>query len=273
MTTTAPRYNTAFDALELAPDLIEHIASLIPMQTGGSSEIRTTRVHAPTPLNVDAFDTVNRLSDRIRWWAAHWATMLQVPKPENHELPTSLTSEPARARAAVYPSAQWLLNHLEEIFRRTPDTVNFFIDELTEVHQAAARYPMLHQPRYTQMRCRNGGCDGTVALWPFVEVKKWQRDGQHVFLPPEGARILCDDCGDRWTEAEYTTEVNRQIDDIKQEQKSQRVARQLMKKYGPPSQFPMFFGAVAGRVRHGSKQKMVGDTAKDLTDSAENPLG
>lgn len=272
MTNTELRYNTAFDALELAPDLIEHIASLIPMQTGGESEIRTSRVHAPTPLNVDAFDTVTRLSERILWWTSHWSTMLQVPKPED-ESPAASNDEPARARSAVYPSTRWLLAHLDEIFRRTPDTVDFFVDELAEVHQAAARYPMLHQPRYTQVQCRKGGCDGTVALWPFVEVKKWQQEGQHVFLPPEGARILCDECSDRWTEAEYTAELNRQIDVIKQEQKAQRVARQLMKKYGPSSQFPMFFGAVAGKVRHGSEQKMVDDTAKDLTDSAENRLG
>lgn len=271
MTDIALRYNTAFDALDLAADLIEHIASLIAAQTGGDNEIRVSRVHAPAPLNVDALDTVNRLSERILWWTDHWATMLQVPKPEGQP-PTTSADEPARARAAVYPSTQWLLAHLDEIFRRTPDTVNFFVDELTEVHQAAVRYPMLHQPRYTQLHCRITGCNGTVALWPFVEVKKWQQEGQHVFLPPEGARVLCDKCGDRWTEAEYTTEVNRQVDAIKQEQKAQKVARQLMKKYGAPSQFPMFFGAVAGKVRHGSQQKMVGDTAKDLTDSAENRL-
>lgn len=231
-----------------------------------------TRVHAPVPLNVDAFDTVNRLTERILWWTDHWATMLQVPKPED-ESPAASDVEPARARAAVYPSAQWLLAHLDEIFRRTPDTVSFFVDELTEVHQAAARYPMLQQPRYTQLHCRTTGCAGTVALWPFVEVKKWQQEGQHVFLLPEGARILCDECGDRWTEEEYTAEVNRQIGVIKQEQKAQKVARQLMKKYGPASQFPMFFGAVAGKLHHGSKQKMVGDTAKDLTVSPENPVG
>lgn len=66
--------------------------------------------------------------------------------------------------------------------------------------------------------------------------------------------------------------MNRQIDTIKQEQKSQRIAQRLMKKYGPPSQFPMFFGAVAGKVRHGSQQKMVDDTARDLTDSPKNRL-
>lgn len=272
MTDTAPRYNTAFDALDLAPDLIEHIASLITMQTGGDNEISVSRVYAPAPINVDALDTVNRLSERIQWWTDHWATTLQVPKPED-AAEIAPASEPARVRAAIYPSAQWLLKHLDEIFRRTPDTVNFFVDELTEVHQAAARYPMLHQPRYTQLRCRTTGCSGTVALWPFVEVKKWKQEGQHVFLPPEGARILCDECGDRWTEAEYTAEVHRQIDAIKQEQKSQKIAQRLMKKYGPPSQFPMFFGVVAGKVRHGSKQKMVGDTAEDLTSSAENRLG
>ncbi len=157
------------------------------MHGGGGSEIRANRVHAPSPLNVDAFDTVNRLSDRILWWTDHWATVLQVPKPDDEQA-TSVTSDSARARAVIFPNTRWLLQHLDEIFRRTPDTVDFFVDELTEVHQAAARYPMLHQPRYTQLSCRTTGCDGMVSLWPFVEVKKWQQEGQHVFLPPEGAR-------------------------------------------------------------------------------------
>ncbi|WFR66623.1 hypothetical protein P9139_18030 [Curtobacterium flaccumfaciens] len=263
----------AFDALDLAPDLIEHIASLITMQGSSDSEVRASRVHAQAPLNVDALDTVDRLSGRIIWWAHHWAFVLQVPAPADEARVTSPADDPAAARAAVLPSAQWLLQHLDEIFRRIPDDVHYFVDELTEVHQAANRYPMLHQPRYTELRCRTLGCNGTVALWPFVEVKKWKQEGQHVFLPPEGARILCNECGDRWTEAEYTDEVHRRVEAIKEEQKSQRVAHRLMKKYGPPSQYPLFFGAVAGKVRHGHTQKMIGDPASDLTKSSENQVG
>lgn len=273
MTDIAARYNTAFDALDLAPDLVEHIAALITMQSMGESEVRASRVHAPSPLNVDALDTVDRLTARIIWWANQWASVLDVPAPDTVSRVSSPAADPAAVRAVVYPSAQWLLTHLHEIFRRTPEDVGFFVDELTEVHQAAVRYPMLHQPRYTEMRCRIVGCNGTVALWPFVEVKKWKQQGRLVFLPPEGARVLCDTCGDRWTEAEYAGEVHRQVERAKENEKADRVQQRLMKKYGPPSAFPMFFGSVAGKVRHNSKQKMPGDTAKDLTTESNDPVG
>lgn len=37
MPNVSARYNTAFDALDLAPDLLEHIASLISMRTGAGT--------------------------------------------------------------------------------------------------------------------------------------------------------------------------------------------------------------------------------------------
>ncbi len=273
MTTTDRRYATAFDALELAPDLVEHIATLITMKSKGGSEVRTSPVHAPAPLNIDALDTVDRIMERLSRWADHWTTALGVPGPETTAPIHSPAAEPTKARDAALSKTKWLLLHLDEIFRRNPDDVITFTDELTEVHRAALRYPMLHQPRYTDVRCRVLGCNGPVALWPFTDVKKWAAKDGIVFLPPEGARVLCDECGDRWTESDYREEVDRRVTIIKEQQKADQVSRRLMKKYGPASQFPLFFGSVAGKVRHGSNQKMASDTMKDLTTEPENPVG
>lgn len=273
MTSTDSLYSKAFDALELAPDIIEHIATLITVKSKGGSEVRTTPVHAPAPLNIDALDTVDRLMERLSRWAAHWSAVLVVPGPEQTALAASPAADPTGARDAALTNTKWLLLHLDEIFRRNPEDVASFTDELAEVHRAATRYPMLHHPRYTDLRCRVIGCNGTVALWPFADVKKWKQNGSIVFLPPEGARVLCDECGDRWTESEYNDEVERRVSAIKEQQKADQVSRRLMKKYGPASQFPLFFGSVAGKVRHGHNQKMVTDTAKDLTSDPENRVG
>lgn len=99
--------------------------------------------------------------------------------------------------------ATWLGIRLEEIFRHTPDDVDYFAIEVAEIHQGAARRPRDVQARYTNLVCRVADCFGRVALWPFEKIEKRTVKGQHLFMPPEGAQVLCDTCGDQWTEAEY----------------------------------------------------------------------
>lgn len=278
--TASTAYEDTRDALRAAPSLIEHIVSMMAVKsrpayldtmttsfTGpqawamSPSAVRSTRVHAPAPLNETAFNDANELYARLAHWTQHWALVLHVPAPAPAErawrnrstdvvgLPVDI--EPHRARDAVAAMTAWLGKHLEEIFRRQPDDVAYFATEVAEVQQAAERWPSDVAAHFTGVRCRIVGCSGELALWPFQKVDRWVEKGKSVFLPPEGARVVCDECGDRWTQEEYSTEVDRKILAVKAQQKADATKVRLLRKYGDPhSKFPKFSGTVAGKVRH-----------------------
>ncbi|WIB25412.1 hypothetical protein [Curtobacterium sp. MCSS17_015] len=262
MTDTTTKYENARDALRQAPDLIEHMVALIPIKTkpGADDTVRSKRVEPPLPFNEGAFSDANELYGRIVHWALFWGNALKVqsPGPAKQAWRTRagsvvglpLGSEPHQARYDVSIMSRWLLIHLDEIFRRQPDDVAYFTTELNEIHQAAARYPVNATPHWSNLSCRVGGCGGRVALYPFTKVKTWTEKGRQVFLPPEGARVLCVECSDQWTQAEYSDEIERRLLAVKEQQKADRVQARLAKKYATPSVLPKFLGTVAGKVRH-----------------------
>lgn len=261
--TGSTTYEDTRDALRVAPALVEHIVSIAPFKSAAPSNdgVRSKRVEPPLPMNAGAFNDANELYARLTHWTEHWAAILRVPAPmaaarawRNHAtqvvgLPIDIA--PASAREAVDTMAAWLSEHLEEIFRRQPDDVAYFATEIAEVQQAAERWPIGTSAHFTGVRCRIAGCGGELALWPFQEVERWVQKGKNVFLPPEGARVVCDECGDRWTQEEYATEVDRRVLAVKAQQKADAVKLRLLRKYGGlQSGFPKFSGTVAGKVRH-----------------------
>lgn len=261
--TTNTAYEDTRDALRAAPSLIEHIVSITPFKSTPSADdgVRSKRAMPPMPMNAGAFNDANELYARLTHWTQHWAAVLHVPAPtavarawRNHAsdvvgLPADI--EPHRARDAINIMTTWLGNHLEEIFRRHPEDVAYFATEIAEVQQAAERWPSDTSAHFTGVRCRILGCGGELALWPFQKVARWVEKGQNVFLPPEGARVVCDECGDRWTQEDYRAEVNRRILAVKAQQKADATKLRLLRKYGDlQSKFPKFSGTVAGKVRH-----------------------
>lgn len=262
MTDTTTKYENARDALRQAADLIEHMVALIPIKAkaGADDTVRSKRVEPPLPFNEGAFSDANELYGLLVRATMFWGGTLKVqaPGPAKHAwrarsgtvIGMPLGASPADARYDVSIMTQWLLIHLDEIFRRQPDDVAYFTTELDEIHQAAARYPVNATPHWSNLTCRLGGCSGRVAIYPFTEVKTWTEKGQQVFLPPEGARVLCVECSDQWTQAEYTDEIERRLLAAKEQQKADRVQARLAKKYAAPSALPKFLGTVAGKVRH-----------------------
>ncbi|NII42129.1 hypothetical protein E9228_002787 [Curtobacterium flaccumfaciens] len=264
MTDITTKYENARDALRQAADLIEHMVALIPIKTkpGADDTVRSKRVEPPLPFNEGAFNDANEIYGLLVRATMFWGGTLKVQAPgpakrawrarSGTVVGLPLASSPADARYDVSMMSKWLLIHLEEIFRRQPDDVDYFTAELNEIHQAAARYPVNATPHWSNLSCRVGGCSGRVALYPFTEVKTWTEKGKQVFLPPEGARVLCVECSDQWTQDEYTDEIHRRLLAAKEQQKAEKVQARLMKKYRTPTGFPLFEGTVAGKVRHAS---------------------
>jgi len=260
---TIEQFENVRGALKAAPALVEHIVSITPMVTTlGSADdtIDAKRTEPPLPMNAGAFNDANEVYARLVYWATYWARVIhaQPPGPARRAWRNAATNvvglpagvEPAEARYAVSIMATWLGIQLEEIFRHKPDDIDYFATEIAEVHQAAARWPRDVEARYTELMCRIPACAGRVALWPFEKVTKWVEQGKHLFLPPEGAQVLCDSCSDQWSEVEYTGDIERRLLAAKEQRKTEKVQARLAKKYAIPSPFPLLLGTVAGKVRH-----------------------
>ena len=220
-------YRKMFSALELAPDVVEHVVSLFDSKGGQSEDKIDTSRDAPMPFNTVAFNDANEVYQRLVYWSILWAARLHVQAPgpavrawRSQEgfvvgLPGDIA--PGSARYLVGVMASWLRLKLEEVCYLTPlDDVNYFSDELRDVYRINARWPKEAKPRFSDMPCPDESCGGRIAVYPptgFGEDEKIQCTGcWRIFLPAQYEHLIA---------------VFQQI-----KAEANPVARHLMRKYG-----------------------------------------
>lgn len=213
-------------ALELAPDVVEHVVSMVDANSGGSDDRVDGSRDAPLPFNTTAFNDANEIYQRLVYWSILWADRLKVqaPGPAVRSwraesgfvvgLPADIAPGSARYLAGVMSA--WLMLKLEEIAYLLPlDDVNYFADELRDVFRVNARWPSAAKPRYSDVPCPVDGCGQRLAVYPpvaFEEDEKFICDRGH-HIPPDRYEFYVN----------YYAQVQAETDPVK---------RHLLKKYG-----------------------------------------
>lgn len=229
-------YYSIRSALDRAPEVVEHIASLI-QQKGGSGDDRVDGTReAPLPFNTQAFADANEIYSRLVYWSTHWAKRIGVRPPSptarawrNSQRVVGLPNNirPSDARYAAGVMAKWLTIYLDEILEQLPvDDVNYFRDELREVYQADARWPRIPRPYYSKLPCPDDG--GRIAVYPPTHAG-------------EDSTYKCEKCGRLFTEDRHGFYANLfaeiQAADgneeaVRQLKRRERTINHLTEKYG-----------------------------------------
>jgi hypothetical protein len=216
-------HNKIRQALHLAPEIVEHVVSLI-----GSKGVAGERVDgskdAPLPFNLQAFNDVNEVYQRLVYWSVFIAGKLgvQAPGPAVRAwraydgtvvgLPYAIA--PAGARYVTGVMSKWLDLHLSEASACMLATdLDYFADELKDVFRVAARWPMADLPKFGEFPCPDDG--GRIAIYP-----------PNVF---EAAVVfVCESCGKHLTESAYAHVAYL----FREVHSASRVTKHLMAKYG-----------------------------------------
>lgn len=229
-------YYAIKSALDRAPEIVEHVTSLIRQNiSAGEDRVDGTR-EAPLPFNAQAFNDANEMYSRLVYWSTHWAQRFGVRPPSpaarawrnEHRiigLPNDI--EPQSARYAVGIMAKWLTINLDEILEQLPiDDVNYFRDELREVYQVDARWPRVPRPYYSKLPCPDDG--GRIAVYPPAHVGA-------------DSTYKCERCGRLFTEGNHGFYANLfaeieaadgNVEAKKALKRRERIVTHLDRKYG-----------------------------------------
>ena len=167
--------DTIRKALKLAPEIIEHVVSLIDFKGSTGGERVTGTKDAPVPFNLQAFNDANEVYQRLVYWSVFVAGKIgiQPPGPAVRAwravngtvvgLPYNI--EPAGARYVAGVMSRWLDLHLGEAESCTElDDLAYFADEMKDVFRVNARWPQLPKAKYSKMPCPDDR--GLIALFP-----------------------------------------------------------------------------------------------------------
>lgn len=206
-------------ALELAPGLVEHIASLRDV-SGGAGERVDTSKDAPMPFNVQAWDDANEIYKSLVYWSVVFAGMLKLspPSPARRSwrasddrvvgLPANITPKDSRYVTGVI--SLWLRTQLEPIMHLPAAEVAEFNAQLGDVFRLSARWPQRDRATWSKLPCPR--CGGRLAIYP-PEVRGAER------------MAVCEGCQASLTEDEFQAHVDRVATATK-------VAQQLVLKHG-----------------------------------------
>lgn len=214
------------NALRIAPDLIEHIISMVASHHGVEERVSGDGDAAPLPLSAQAFSDANELYSLLSYWARVWAEQLRMIAPAASArswrtvrgtvvgLPANLP--PHRARFAASIPATWISSHLDAILERgRVDDINEMIDNFRDVFRMNARWPREPRPRYSRMPCPRTGCNGRIAIYPPTT---FEADTQ----------IQCETCGLVLTEDRYEFYARLYAEMAAEQDKTKR---HLLRKY------------------------------------------
>lgn len=222
-------------ALQLAADLVEHVASLISYQARTEDKVDTSR-EAPVPFNLEAFNDANETYRRLAAWTEVWARHLGEPMPSTvgkvwrdgrgRIVGLRRGARPEQARHQTRHLTRWLTDRLDRILeaasrsQRVRDDVDYWRDELGKLYRVNARWPRESKPRYSDMPCPDcPGGTGHIAVFPPAAFG-------------EDERIVCERCGRHFLPEnyEFLIRVFQQVQ--KERESTARVARHLMRKHG-----------------------------------------
>lgn len=219
----AREYRAAVAALNLAPELVEHMVSLKPHPAAATERVDTSR-EAPAPGNEQAMNDSHETYRRLVYWSALWAKRMgvQAPAPAVGAwrdgkgvivgFPENVS--PKGASFVTRILTDWLDKNLEAIFYLTVDDVNFFITDLRDVFRLDARWPRNAKPYFSKLPCPDD--KGRIAVYP----PRWAGDD---------VIYKCEMCGRLFTEDQHEFYA-RLFAQVSAEPNA--VKRHLMRKYG-----------------------------------------
>lgn len=208
-------YSRVKKALNLAPALAEHVASRIHAKSSGDeTRVKTSKVDAPLPFNEQAFHDVNDIYETLAYFARHFASQLHTnpPRPASHAwrnaagavkgLPANVTPKAAGLQTATL--VMWLEDHLDAIFARPGDDIEYFSDRLGELRAIAGRNQFGEiRPRYSDMPHQHPAgpketkpCGGIIAIYPPV-------------IEDRQSQIVCERCDTHIHQYEYEADFLR----------------------------------------------------------------
>lgn len=230
-----PYFDQMRRALEMAPELIEHVVSMVRVKTAGDADVQGSK-EPPLPFNATAFDDANGIYMQLAYSTDMWAKAMNrdAPKPvlrawKNEYgqvigLPGETT--PEGARKAAQDMTTWLALNLEAICHQHAPWVVEMHDELETIFTVAAKWPKEMKPHYSPMPCPTDG--GTVAIFPAT-----------IFGGTE--TYACERCGRHFATDEYKAYVYAYLKSREtvgtreaklQLMLSERIREQLLAKYG-----------------------------------------
>jgi|GEM_PF-1977155 len=200
-------------ALELAPGLVQHIASLRDAAGGGAERVQTTK-EMPLPFNAQAWDDANEVYKNLVYWSVVFAGMLRLspPSPARRSwrasddrvigLPANIS--PTDSRYVVGIIGLWLRTQLEPIMHLRADEVMEFHEQLGDVFRLSARWPQRDRATWSKLPCP--WCGGRLAVYP-PEVLGAER------------MAVCEGCTRSLTQEEFDANVDRVATATKEAQK------------------------------------------------------
>jgi len=200
-------------ALELAPGLVAHIASLRDA-SGGSGERVQTSKESPLPFNVQAWDDANEVYKLLVYWSVVFAEAMRLapPSPARRSwrarddriigLPANTT--PSDARYVVGIVGLWLRTQLDPIMHLRADEVMEFHEQVGEVFRLSARWPQRDRATWSKLPCP--WCGGRLGIYP-PEMRGAER------------MAVCEACHRDLTQDEFDANVDRVATATKEAQK------------------------------------------------------
>lgn len=213
-------------ALELAPNVVEHVVSLIESKGSAGEKVDGKADAAPLPFNAQAFDDANETYKALVYWSSECAAILGVQPPtpsvfawRNRKgtiMGLSNRVAPNQARYITGVMATWLRMHLDAILSMAlPEFVDDLTDQLRDVYRINARWPQKARARYSDMPCPVERCGQRLAVFPpdnFGEDEHVVCDRGH-HIPPNKYEFYIN----------FFTQLQAEKDPVK---------RHLLKKYG-----------------------------------------
>ncbi len=217
-------------ALELAPQIVEHVLSLVDSKAAAGERVDSSRT-APLPLNEQAFNDANNIYQRLVYWARVFAKQLNSPAPAaaRHAwkdmagnivgLPHDIS--PGQARYIVAQMARWLDLRLEMICALPAvDDVEYFHNgagQMRETFTVNARWPTEAKPYYSKAPCPDD--KGKIAVYPPKEF------GDETVYKCEGCGRIFDDSLHAFYANLFATVT------LAEYNQSAKIARHLSKKF------------------------------------------
>lgn len=231
-----PYFEQMRRALMIAPELIEHVVSMVRVKTSGDADVQGSK-EPPLPFNATAFDDANGIYMQLAYSAEMWGKELKradAPEPllrawkNEYGQVIGLPAEtaPEVARKAAQHMSTWLVLHLEDICGHHAPWVAEMHDELETIFTIAAKWPKEMKPHYSPMPCPTDG--GIVAIFPAT-------------MFGEEESYACERCGRTFDTDEYRAYVRAYLKSREtvgtreakmQLMLSERIRAQLLAKYG-----------------------------------------
>ncbi|WP_143822598.1 hypothetical protein [Mycetocola reblochoni] len=154
--------------LEIVADLVAHLRTVIdPMKAAQYGErVSTSRVHAPAPLDLNAVDAADQITQTVIGQAEFHGDETEYHGWRDH-VPAGASAE--LAYMYVGSAAEYLIYHAHTILngRFAADTINTILyGRGWTIHRATERWPRTQKPYIAEPPCPSCGMKTIIATPP-----------------------------------------------------------------------------------------------------------